>query len=94
MGKNDNYTGNEYTFRADLFSVKCYAMRSLRINKKTVTQRFTQFNHRPQNVHTNVLISKAIPWAFSPWVKSRKLNCAINLIQRHVLAVRFIHQNK
>ena len=46
------------------FGVKClYAMRSLRINKKTVTQRFTQCNHRPQNVNTNVLISKAIPWA-------------------------------
>ena len=25
------------------FGVKCYAMRSLPINKKTVTQRFTQF---------------------------------------------------
>ena len=69
-GKNDNYTGNEYAFRADLFGVKCYAMRSLRINKKKiVTQRFTQFNHRPQNVNTNVLIPKAIPWALSPWVK-------------------------
>ena len=46
------------------FGIKCYAMRSLHINKKTVTQRFTQFNHRPQNVNTNVLISKAIiPWA-------------------------------
>ena len=38
MGKKDNYTGNEYTFRADLHiircQIKCYAMRSLRINKK------------------------------------------------------------
>ena len=71
------------------FGVKCYAMRSLRINKKTVTQRFTQFNHRPQsfNIQGNTV-------GLSPWVKSRKLNCAINLIRHQVLAVRLIHQNK
>ena len=39
MGKNDNYTGNEYNIHFERiymsFGVKCYAMGSLHINKET-----------------------------------------------------------